>query len=85
MGQKKVFEYLAKIYQKNPSQWVTIEEIKDGLRKNGLNKRGICHVPSDVWKLVVFNRVEVKGKGLWKYNVYFRLRPTKRHNAKVCK
>lgn len=75
MGQKEVYEFLSK----NPKKWFSIREIKEALDKK-YPEGTIRNVSNYLYRMAVYKIVEVKGKGIWNYHVYFRLNKQKKRN-----
>lgn len=54
-------------------KWLTMKQIKDGLKAAGKSNGVLTGATDDVYKLVSFKYIEVKGVGLWKHYNLFKL------------
>lgn len=72
MGQYDVLDLL-KGKRKKTERWFCFDEIKEELIKKGLSDVYVKKkLHDDLFKLVVFDVIEIKGVGLWNHKKYFR-------------
>lgn len=71
MGQNEVAAFLEE-RRKKSNDWLTVPQIKEGLRNKGLSNGSIQGVHNDLYKLSVHNLIECKGQGMWKHQKLFR-------------
>lgn len=54
-------------------EWLTMKDIKDGLKAAGKSNGTLIGAYDDVYKLAAYGLIEVKGVGLWKHYNLFRI------------
>jgi hypothetical protein len=69
MSQDDVLEVL----RARPDYWFTMKEIKDALKAEGKSNGTLIGAYNDVYKLVSYGFIEVKGVGIWKHYNTFRI------------
>ena len=69
MSQEDVLDVL----ESRRGRWLTIKDIKAGLRSAGKSASVISGASDDVYKLVTFGLIEVKGVGLWRHYNLFKM------------
>lgn len=74
MGQREVYDLFQRIAKRDPEKWVTIKEVKTALKKKKCCKGTIRNVGANMWRMAMWGQLEVKGRGLLKYDIVFRLR-----------
>lgn len=71
MGQLDVYNFLKK-NRKNTDKYFTVNEIKEGMLKEGYNSNLDKTLHSDLLRLATFKQIQCKGIGFWNHQKVFR-------------
>jgi len=67
-------EDILNILEASPGCWLSMNDIKEALKKAGKSNGVLTGVSNDVYKLAAFKFIDVKGDGLWQHTKLFKIK-----------
>jgi hypothetical protein len=74
MGQQDIEAFLNE-QRKIGKEWYDVKQIIAGLQSKGVSNGAIKGVYADLQKLVLYDRIDFKGVGVWSHKKVFRAKP----------
>ena len=74
LGQREIELFLAE-KRKQGKEWYDANDIIEGLKGMGCSDGMIKGVYADLRKLILYDRIDFKGVGLWNHKKVFRAKP----------
>lgn len=71
MSQSEVYDYL-KRKRKDSDDWLSVSEIKEGLKMEGFTEGKLRMIHDDLYRLALFKLIQMRGEGFWKRKHLFR-------------
>lgn len=73
MGMNEVYDTLAELQKEKPGEWFTVAAVKERLVKKGCSNGLILKTSSYLFKLALFDMVDMKGQGLVHHIKLFKI------------